>query len=300
MSPEKDHISICVCTYKRPGHLRRLLNALPEQETGGGFCFSVVVVDNDRERTAENVVREIVSETALAIRYFNEPVQNIALARNLAVARSEGSLIAFIDDDEFPAPGWLSHLHESIHAYGVQGVLGPVKPFFVEEPPAWIVRGRICERSSFPSGTSLTDSRYTRTGNVLLSAAIFDGESLPFDPRFGKTGGEDVDFFKRMMARGMSFVWDDEAVVYEAVPPERMKRKYFLKRALLRGFVASRNPSVSGILKSMVAAGLYTVLLPALLLMGQHLFMKYLIKDCDHLGKLLGLCGIRPLTERQF
>ena len=37
------HISVCICTYKRPIPLKRLLDSLKQQETGGLFTYSVVV-----------------------------------------------------------------------------------------------------------------------------------------------------------------------------------------------------------------------------------------------------------------
>jgi len=40
-----------------------------------------------------------------------------------------------------------------------------------------------------------------RSGNFLLNKKVFLENDMPFDPRFGGTGGEDVDFFKRMIAR---------------------------------------------------------------------------------------------------
>jgi hypothetical protein len=40
--------------------------------------------------------------------------------------------------------------------------------------------------------------------------------------------------------------------------------------------------------------------LPLTLLCGQHIFMKYGIRFCDHLGRLLALIGINPIRERQM
>ena len=42
------HVAVCICTYRRPKLLFRLLEALSAQETDGQFTFSVVVVDNDQ------------------------------------------------------------------------------------------------------------------------------------------------------------------------------------------------------------------------------------------------------------
>jgi hypothetical protein len=51
--------------------------------------------------------------------------------------------------------------------------------------------------------------------------------------------------------------------------------------------------------KSVLAAFVYSSLLPVLALVRHDLFMHALVRDCDHLGKLLALCGLAPVRERQ-
>ena len=46
-------ISVCVCTYKRPEYLKRLLMSLTEQVIADDFLFEVVVVDNDLQASAQ-------------------------------------------------------------------------------------------------------------------------------------------------------------------------------------------------------------------------------------------------------
>jgi len=40
------------------------------------------------------------------------------------------------------------------------------------------------------------------------------------------------------------------------------------------------------------------MLLPVFLLIGRHMLVKYLIKDFDHIGKLLTACGINVAKEK--
>ena len=301
MSTGRSHICVCVCTYKRPQLLERLLKQLQGQRTGGCFTYSVLIVDNDPEQSAKHMVVSWKIKSLVPIDYYVEPEKNIARARNKAVQNARGDFAAFIDDDEFPNEDWLLNLYKTCHEFHADGILGPVIPYFETEPPRWIIKGKLCERESFRTGTRIRNPKYTRTGNVLLHRDIFvDKESL-FDPRFGKTGGEDVDFFKRMIQKGNVFVWCNEACVNEIVPPERFKRSYLLKRALLRGVANSKKVSFFSFdaFKSVVAFILYTPALPVLLLR-HDLFMKYLIKDCDHIGKLLALCGLKIIRERTF
>ncbi|HEY1248849.1 MAG TPA: hypothetical protein VGE97_07680, partial [Nitrososphaera sp.] len=135
----------------------------------------------------------------------------------------------------------------------------------------------------------------TRTGNVLLKRAIFSDKENMFRPEFG-SGGEDRDFFRRMIATGMRFVWCAEAPVYEAVPAERCTRSFMLRRALLRGQLP--HFSSIDIVKSLIAVPLYALLLPFLLFGSHHVFMKYLIKDCDHLGRICSCLGLRLIKDR--
>src|SRR4029078_701817 len=106
----QNHISVCICTFKRGELLTRLLNKLMCQVTEGEFTFSVVIADNDSAHSADQVVREISQATGLRIKYCVEPQQNIALVRNQALQNADGDLIAFIDDDEVPVEHWLLNL----------------------------------------------------------------------------------------------------------------------------------------------------------------------------------------------
>jgi succinoglycan biosynthesis protein ExoM len=292
------HITVCICTFRRVALLRRLLDELEKQDTGGAFTFSVVVVDNDAAQSAREAVASSAATTGRETVYAHEPEQNIARARNRTLAHSRGGYVAFIDDDEFPTPRWLALLLQACRESGAQGVLAPVLPHFAVPPPSWIVRGGIFDRPRHRTGTAigLGDAR---TGNVLLDRKLVVDVAEPFDVRFA-SGGEDVDFFRRMMVSGGRFIWCDEATVYETVPESRITRGYLLRRGLLRGrnSLRQRGGRVRKILTSLVAWPLYTVALPLLPLAGQHVFMKHLISWCDHSGRLLAAFGIQTVRER--
>ena len=295
----RPHINVCVCTFKRPVMLRRLLEKLVGQDTNGLFSFSVVVADNDRSESARSTVESFVAgSSSVPIAYVVEPRQNIALARNKAVEHASGKFVAFIDDDEFPASDWLRNLITVCEQYGVAGVLGPVKPHFEHEPPDWVRRGRFYERPTHITGYRI-GMWEARTGNVLFQRNILEGMSAPFREEFG-TAGEDIDFFRRMMAKGDVFIWCDEAIVFEVVPPERCTRKYLVRKALLRGSNFLKHPTdrAKNFTKSIVAVPLYAMMLPLMFLTGDHQFVKTLVKFCDHAGRLLALIGLNPVTER--
>ncbi len=280
--------------------LARLLASLEEQETDGAFHLSAIVVDNDREGSAAETVARIGKGSSLPVHYAIEPQQNISLARNRALASIGADYYACLDDDEFADRTWLINLHRTIVRSGAAGVLGPVRPFFDTPPPGWLLKGRILERKEFPTGTMLSDPKYCRTGNVLLARDLLAAQEVLFDPRYGRTGGEDIDFFRRMIGRGYGFVWCNEAIVYEATPSPRQKKSYYLRRALLRGVVQSaRSPLLSlDTLRSLAACATYTLALPFVFVIRHRDFMPLLIRDMDHIGKVLARCGIKPVKDR--
>jgi succinoglycan biosynthesis protein ExoM len=277
----------------------QLLDRLDDQQTEGLFAYSVVVADNDPAQSARQVVTAFSSTSHVHVTYCYESQPNIALARNKALQHVEGDLIAFIDDDEFPADDWLCNLFKVYTSSAVDGVLGPVKPHFESEPPRWVEKGKFFERPTYSSGHELTWSQ-CRTGNVLFRKDILSAVITPFRSQFD-TAGEDVDFFRRMIEKGYRFVWCNEAVVYEVVAASRCKRSYLLKRALLRGSNFSKHPKhrLTNAAKSLVAVPCYAMALPVVALFGQHLLLRYLIKLFDHTSRLLAYFGLRLVTERQ-
>src|SRR4051794_5614490 len=168
MADIRSHISVCVCTFKRAELLARLLTKLRSQITEGEFTFSVVVADNDAEQSASPLVEEFSRASDLKISYCVEPRQNIALVRNKALQTAAGDMIAFIDDDEVPDAKWLWNLFDTCRAFQADGVLGPVKPYFDHDPPAWVVKGGFFERPDYPTGYELRWNE-CRTGNVLFN-----------------------------------------------------------------------------------------------------------------------------------
>ena len=290
------HISVCICTFRRPALLKRLLTEVAAQETNGLFTYSIVVADNDPSRSAEPVVSEIAETSSIPMLYCVEPQQNISLTRNRAIANATGSFIAFIDDDEFPIQCWLLTLFEAYCKCGADGVLGPVKCYFDETPPQWVIKGKFHERPTYPTGFVI-DWTKGRTGNVLLKRELFaDGDA--FNPQFHRAG--DQDFFRRMIAKGHVFIWCNEAVAYEVVPPARWTRRFMVKRALLRGMIGMQHPAtrLRRIAMALIAVPVYIIALPFFAVLGHHRFMKLLIGLCTHLSSLLTVCGLAPVRNQ--
>ena len=294
------HISVCIGTYQRPVMLERLLRAVGTQDTKGKFTYSVVVADNDAQETAREVVTSLAKNFPVPLKYVAEPSRSIALVRNKTIAESDGELIAFIDDDEFPGPDWLRLQFDALTNHPCAGVLAPVRPYYPDGTPEWVKKSRLFERPEHETGFEMPWPE-CRTGNVLFKREIIAGHTTPFSLEFA-TGGSDVDFFRRQTAAGHRFIWCNEAIVHEEVPPSRWKRRILLKRALLRGQNSFRHPRARwrGVAKALVAIPAYLLALPFLQLAGHHLFMRYSIKLCDHTGRVLAALGFNLIKKRDM
>ena len=95
----------------------------------------------------------------------------------------------------FPRMTGCRNLLKACDRYSAAGVLGPVRPHFDQAPPAWLIKGRFCERPEHPTGTVMATGTRCRTGNVLFRRSILAGTSANLFGREFGSGGEDVDFF---------------------------------------------------------------------------------------------------------
>ncbi|HEX8692866.1 MAG TPA: glycosyltransferase family 2 protein [Longimicrobium sp.] len=296
-------VSVCVCTFRRPRGLARLLEALArvsaERLQGE---LEVVVVDNDPEGSARETVAALAPSLPWPVRYVPEPRRGISFARNRAVAEAGAEWIAFLDDDEEPEPGWLDELLRVQAGHAADVVAGPVMPRFEAPVPRWIERGRFFEVPRHATGTRLP---YADTGNVLVRASVFralGGAEGPFSARLALAGGEDTHFFLRVARAGHRIVWADDALAWEWVPPSRTRVSWLLRRAFRRGntwALCERELDPAFRVRALRLAravgriGVGTLRMLAAPFSGTHAAVDALRGICFGAGSVAGLAGFR-------
>lgn len=289
------NISLCIATYRRAERLQVLLDDLVCQRRPPN---EVIVVDNDAAGSAGAVVeRRRELGAPFPIHYDVQPLKNISLTRNRTVELASGDWIAFIDDDERAPPSWLALLAEAATEYAADGVLGPVEPVVPQHAPDWLRQGGFYNWARMQTGTIIPLNKL-RFGNVLLRAALLRGETPPFDPNYGLTGGEDGDLLTRLVQNGAHIIWCDEAVVREPVEAARLSLRWLLRRALRGGqdfarhTLAGRYGSMTwsgriqfflrALLQALAAAALALLAWPA----GRHRAVYWLLKASANVGKM--------------
>jgi succinoglycan biosynthesis protein ExoM len=237
------NVVVGVPTYRRRAELETLLPLLLVQADDlPGHRVDVLVVDNDPEGSARGVVEALREQSHDdRVRYAHEPTPGIAAVRNrildLASAELDATLVAMIDDDERPEPGWLAALVATQEQTGAALVAGRVVPEFSGPLDPWVAAGRFHTRRNLATGTPLT---VAAAGNLLLDVRQLRDLGHRFDARIGLSGGEDTLFSRELHARGATMVWCAESVVTDRVPPERMTRRWVLARATSHGDASVR------------------------------------------------------------
>jgi succinoglycan biosynthesis protein ExoM len=281
--------------------LTRALEGVTSQVLNGKFSFGVVVVDNDSTRSAQSVTKHFQEIKKLKIVYDCEPEKNIALARNKAIKIADGNIVAFIDDDEYPEKDWLSTMYTCLLKYEADAVLGPVLPAFQPGAPEWLKKSKFCNRKRNPTGNPIS-KRDMRTGNILLKRHIFGEDKKWFDLDRGRTGGEDGEFIGRQIRKGRKFVWCDEAIVFETIPPGRWSLSYYIKREFRIGTIFGKKlrdtQSYVIAIKMIVFVIGYAVVFPIFLIRKKHIWSSIACKIAYNIGGVLSFIGVaKPLPR---
>lgn len=262
-------ISLVIPTQRRLSGLTVAARSVLAQQGVDLARLELVVVDNDREPSARETVEALAAEARFPVIYVHEPQPGVANARNAALARAQGDLIAFLDDDEEAPPTWLAALLSAQAELGADVVFGPVRG----RAPVEITRHRTYLETFFsrlgPEETRQIEDYYG-CGNSLLRRAALPDPRTPFSALRNHIGGEDDLLFGQMKARGARFAWAAEAYVWEDPVPARLSLDYTIRRAFAYGqgpsaaCAAATPPNYPGLVfwmvQGLVQAGVFGLL----------------------------------------
>jgi hypothetical protein len=228
-------ITLCICTFRRPDGLKRLLTSVAALETD--TALSVVVVDNDdRLGEGQALCERLAPDYRWPLAALVEGRPGISYARNTAIAAAleqKPDFIAMLDDDEWPTPGWLRALLAVQADTEADVVAGPVLPEFASVPPPWMRREGLFGTAQ---QVDRSEGVFYASGNFMAKRACFETMMpTPFDPDFALSGGEDLVFFRNLAKHGYRMVWAADAHVREIVPGDRMTVAWLKQRQQRRG-----------------------------------------------------------------
>ncbi len=227
-------VSLAIATQRRPEGLAKAVRSTFRQTGVQLSGLELVVVDNDAVPSAKAVIDALAAEAPFPVRYVHEPAPGVANARNAAMAAASGELIAFLDDDEEAAPGWLAALIDVQRRFDADVVFGPVHA----RAPASVVRHREYLQRFFSREGPGRGRRHRpllrlrRQPRPPRRAAASDRAVLAGAQRDRRRGRPPV---RRHAAGRRAVRLGPEALVYEDPIPARLTLKYALARAFAYG-----------------------------------------------------------------
>jgi succinoglycan biosynthesis protein ExoM len=292
------NVDVGVCTFRRPA-VAEALASLARQRLPRGCALRVIVADNDEAPSAEALVREAAGRLGLDLAYVHAPARNISRARNACLDAAHGDFLAFLDDDEAAAPGWLAALLAEAERGGWDAVLGPVKAVYSEDAPRWIAAGDFHSTAPVVDGGRILKGY---AGNVLIRRSAIAARGLRFDEALGRLGGEDDDFFYRLTDSGGTIGFAPDALAYEPVPPTRASLKWLVTRSFRTGQThgarlsqRARGPARVAQIGLAAAKGGACLAGAAATAWSPKARARWLVRGSLHAGAVARLAGLREL-----
>lgn len=244
-SPTID-VSVTVCTHRRAALLAACLESLETQANPYG-AVEILVIDNCADGSAEPVVRNAQAAFArrgIPLRHVVEPRPGVAHARNRSLEEARHPIIAYIDDDERATPGWLARLLAPFAELGpaVDIVAGEVEPDFAGTPrPDWLTDELVpllsCRWGWGGQPRYLKPHEWFGEGNCAFRRALLAGRG--FNTALGRREGSLMSnegiAFTRARQDGAAAYCVPQAVVFHHVHPERLEKKWLLRRMFFQG-----------------------------------------------------------------
>lgn len=180
-------VSVVIPTLNRYDYLKDILCDLEQQDYTN---FEVIIVDQ-----SDSFEAAFYDKFKLDIHLIRQEEKALWLARNTAIKKAKGSLIALSEDDVRVDPNWISEHIKCLDFFKADVSAGVFHPINQSIPP---------ERSFFSLASQFA------TGNAMLYRGVFKKVGL-FDRQFEKQRMGDGEFGMRLHLAGIKSVSNPKA-----------------------------------------------------------------------------------------
>ena len=229
-------LSLIIPTHNRAGQLLAALESVVRQDMPAGEWECVVVNNNSTDDTPARFAAFAARYPALNLRMVTETGPGVSYARNRGIAETSAPYMAFIDDDERINAGFIRAYVEFFDAHPDAVVAGGrIIAEYVSGRPAWMskyVEMPIANPMDFGERVRpFPAGRVPGGGNMAFRRAGLAGYG-GFDPTLGRVngeliGGEENDFFERLLLGGETIWYVPGAVMWHIIPPAKLTGAYF-------------------------------------------------------------------------
>ena len=229
-------LSLIIATYNRAEQLMITLDSVAVQSKAPAQWECIVVDNNSSDDTKQRIEGFASAHPNLNIVYHFEAKQGLSHARNAGIARAQGDIIVFIDDDERIVPDFIgAYIHLFDHNPKAMAAGGKIIAEYPTGRPRWM-----SHYSERPIANPMDFGDYVRLfpkgripggGNMAMRRDVFSSVGN-FNTSLGRTGksligGEESDLFERIAKAGMECYYEPRAVMYHIIPAEKLTDAYF-------------------------------------------------------------------------
>ena len=229
-------LSAVICTYDRYDVLDGAVRAVASQSPPGGM--ELLVIDNSPD--AARSAAEAAKLNLPGVTWVHEAKPGLSNARNVGLARAQGEVIAYLDDDAIAAPGWATAMLAAFDGFGpeIAVIGGKVSPLFRSERPAWLSAKMLSQLSMVDLGNqrrTLAPGEWVVGANIAYRTKALR-EIGGFSTNLGRIGAsgllsaEETDVANRLKTKGFSTGYDPDASVLHLVDATRTTQSWFARR----------------------------------------------------------------------
>lgn len=232
-----NHIAytVALCTHNHADRLERTLADLARLAPPKA-PWEFLVIDNGCHDSTPSLLARHSWPPGWSVRVVREEKLGLSNARNRAIAEARGEYVIFMDDDETVDPDWLCAYERLIRDKAPDAFGGRIRVLFEDQRPAWLkdeLLGFLGELNRAETVVPLTEPSTSFFGGNFGFRKAICKRIGGFDPMLGRkgtdnTGGEEVEFYRRLLDAGCKVWWTPEAVIYHRVQAAKLKRSYFL------------------------------------------------------------------------
>ncbi len=194
-------ISVVVCSYNGARTMRDCLEGLCRLQYPD---FEVIVVNDGSKDATSAIAHEY------GFRVIDTENRGLSSARNTGLAAATGDIVAYIDDDAWPDPDWLTYVAATFMRSDYVGVGGPN----IAPPGDGAIADCVANAPGGPIHVLLTDQEAEHLPGCNMAFRTTALRAIGgFDPRF-RTAGDDVDLCWRLRERGGKLGFHPAAVVW--------------------------------------------------------------------------------------
>jgi Glycosyltransferases involved in cell wall biogenesis len=233
--------TVVIPTYNGASRIPDVLEKLRSQTGTENIAWEIIVVDNNSSDQTADVVQNMIASwhEVFRLRYVFEVQQGLAFARQRGVEESQGELIGFLDDDNFPDENWVLQAYLFGKQYPKAGAYGgQVHGDFEVTPPDNFdnIQGFLALRErgtkanlyqpeilSLPTGAGLVVRKKAWCSSVPSKLTLIGRVNNSM------IGGEDWEALIYIYKAGWEIWYNPEMHLKHKIPAYRLQRDYLLK-----------------------------------------------------------------------